>query len=375
MDASARPLTSLERTKRAGQDGPLTGLIVQTLLLAALTGSVGLSADGWIVGLICAVIIDTALARGLSRYGSDRLEAADWVTLARASLAVGIAALVADSFAHRVPVTLVVSITALALALDFVDGWVARRTRTMASLGARFDGEVDAFLILILSVYVARSVGAWWVLSIGVARYAFLAAGWPLRWMRAPLPPRFWRKTVAAAEGIVLTVAASALLPRAATEVVLVLALALLAESFGRDVWWLWQRRHPTLTGAVTDAGSTVAGAVGARTEPAVGAGLGPEFGPEPEPGRRRLRVRKGVKVALTVLAAVLVWVALVAPYEPHALTLRGFLTIPLEALVLIAIAAVLPRTPRRDPGGELRTGPRGGGRPEGDQLRDVHAV
>ena len=109
-----------------------------------------------------------------------------------------------------------------------------------------------------------RSVGAWWVLAIGAARYAFLAAGWPVRWMRAELPPRFWRKTVAAAEGILLTVGALALLPRAATEVVLVLALALLAESFGRDVWWLWQRRHPTLTAAVTGADSTVADAVGA---------------------------------------------------------------------------------------------------------------
>src|SRR6202042_486240 len=220
MDASARSLTSLDRTKRVGQAGPLTGLIVQMLLLAALAGTVGLSAGGWIVGLICAVIIDTALARGLSRYGSDRLEAADWVTLARASLAVGIAALVADSFAHPVPVALVVSITALALALDFVDGWVARRTRTAASLGARFDGGVDAFLILILSVFVARSVGAWWVLSIGLARYGFLVVGWPLVWMRGELPPRFWRKTVAAAEGVLLTVAASGVLSGAAIRAV-----------------------------------------------------------------------------------------------------------------------------------------------------------
>ena len=98
------------------------------------------------------------------------------------------------------------SLTALALVLDAVDGWVARRTRTTAALGAHFDGEVDAFLILVLSVYVARSAGAW-VLAIGAARYVFLAAGWPLPWMREPLPPRYWRKVVAATQGIVLTVA------------------------------------------------------------------------------------------------------------------------------------------------------------------------
>ena len=34
-------------------------------------------------------------------------------------------------------------------------------------------------------------------LAIGAARYAFLAAGWSLPWMREPLPPRYWRKVVA----------------------------------------------------------------------------------------------------------------------------------------------------------------------------------
>ena len=72
--------------------------------------------------------------------------------------------------------------------------------------------EVDAFLILVLSVYVARSSGAW-VLAIGAMRYAFVAAGWVLPWMRGQLPPRYWRKVVAAIQGIVLVVAAPAAAP------------------------------------------------------------------------------------------------------------------------------------------------------------------
>ena len=36
--------------------------------------------------------------------------------------------------------------------------------------------EVDAFLLLVLSAYVAQDLG-WWVLSIGLLRYAFVAAG------------------------------------------------------------------------------------------------------------------------------------------------------------------------------------------------------
>ena len=42
--------------------------------------------------------MNAGLARGLARHRPDRLSPADWVTLARATLAVGVAALVADSF-------------------------------------------------------------------------------------------------------------------------------------------------------------------------------------------------------------------------------------------------------------------------------------
>ena len=164
------------------------------------------------------------------------------MTLARATLAVGVAALAADSFAHDTPVALLVTLAAVALALDAVDGWVARRTGTATALGARFDGEVDAFLILALSVYVAPAYGAW-VLAIGAARYLFLAGEWLLPWMRAPLPRRRWRTVVAAAQGIVLTVAAAGVLPRALTQALLVAALAALAASMGECTWWLWRRR------------------------------------------------------------------------------------------------------------------------------------
>src|SRR4051794_9157764 len=140
-----------------------------------------------------------ALGRGLARAPRERLGPASWLTLARGSLAVGVAALVADSFGHDPPVALLVALATVALALDLADGWLARRTGTQSDLGARFDGEVDAFLILVLSIYVARIDGAW-VLAIGAARYLFLAAEWRLPWMRAPLPPRRWRKVVAAAQ-------------------------------------------------------------------------------------------------------------------------------------------------------------------------------
>jgi len=248
---------------------------------------------------------------------ADRFGPADWVTLARAMLAVGVAAFVAGSFDRPVRVAVLVALASVALALDALDGWVARRTRTAGGFGARFDGEVDAFLILALSVYVARSTGAW-VLTIGVARYAFGAAGWVLPWMREPLPPRYWRKVVTAVQGIVLTVAAADVLPAAFAQLALMVALALLAESFGRDVWWLWRHRHTTRRRAPAPAGLPL----------------------------RHLRA--SVATGLTILALLLVWGALVAPDQPTRLEPGAFLRLPLEGLVLIAAALVLPATARR---------------------------
>jgi phosphatidylglycerophosphate synthase len=130
----------------------------------------------------------------------------------------------------------------VALVLDWVDGQVARRTGTVSQFGARFDMETDAFLIAVLSVYAAPTYG-WWVLLIGAARYLLWLAERVVPWLRRPVPPRYWRKVVAAIQGIVLTVAAAGVLPHAVTTALLALALVLLAESFGREVIWLWRTK------------------------------------------------------------------------------------------------------------------------------------
>ena len=293
---------------RLSRTGPVTGLIAQVLLLALLVGTAGLGPAGEVVGIACAVTIAAALARGLARGPDARLGPASWVTLTRATLAVGVAALAADSFTDDAPVALLVTLAAVALVLDAADGAVARHTRTATALGARFDGEVDAFLILALSVYVAPMYGAW-VLAIGAARYVFLAGEWLVPWMRAPLPVLRWRRVVAAMQGVVLTVAAAEALPRGLTQALLAAALAALAVSVGECTWWLWRRRDT------------------AREE-----------GP----------LRAGVAVALTVLALLLVWAGLVAPNEPSRVDVAAFARLPLELLVVVAVAVLLPATPRR---------------------------
>jgi phosphatidylglycerophosphate synthase len=221
--------------------GPLVGLAALLAALATLALTVGLGRAGWVTGIGYGLVLCAALSRGMSVLGVDALGPADRVTLTRATLVGCAAALTADSLQRPVPLDVLVTIAAVALVLDAVDGYVARTTGTASPLGARFDMEVDAFLLLVLSLFVARSLGGW-VIAIGAMRYAFVVAGWVLAWMRQPLPPRYWRKVVAAVQGIVLVVAAAGVLAPALAGFAVAGALAMLIESFGRDVAWLWMR-------------------------------------------------------------------------------------------------------------------------------------
>jgi phosphatidylglycerophosphate synthase len=302
LRAGRRPLPDLGK-----QLGPLVGLAATLLLLIVLSRTVGIGGAGWFVGLASGLALNLTLARALWRDPSASLGWASWVTLARATLAVGVAALTAASFELPVATATLVTLATIALALDFVDGWIARRTGTTSALGARLDGEVDALLILVLSIEVAPSVGGW-VLLIGLARYLFFAAGWLLPWMRAPLPRRDWRKTVTAAQGVALVIAASGVPPLWVCRILLAVALAMLAESFGRDVWWLW--RH------CRDTAAPVAVV------------------------RERHRAATAV---LTIGAVLILWFALVFPIRPWQMTLDSFARLPLEGLVVVGLALALP--------------------------------
>jgi len=180
------PVTTVSRLRTAEQLA--TGAVVQVVLLAALGAGAGLGPVGLIAGAGYAVGLCALLAAAARRAGAAALGPADLVTLARAVLVGGVTALVADGLAGGgTPVAVLVVLASTALVLDAVDGRVARRTGTASELGARFDMETDAVGVLVLSVHVATLLGPW-VLAIGAMRYAFVAAGRALPWLRAPLP-------------------------------------------------------------------------------------------------------------------------------------------------------------------------------------------
>src|SRR6185369_8571950 len=163
----------------------IAGMLATAALLGVVAVTAGLGVAGWIAGLATGSAAATLLVTARMRSDQPAILPADWITLTRMVLIAGVAGLVADSFGRPVSTTALVTLSSVALALDAVDGLVARWTGTATPLGARIDGEADAFLILLLSIVVSQDYGAW-VLAIGAARYALLLAGWLIPWLAAP---------------------------------------------------------------------------------------------------------------------------------------------------------------------------------------------
>ncbi|KUG61704.1 hypothetical protein AVL61_02025 [Kocuria rosea subsp. polaris] len=198
------------------------------------------------LGVLGAVVRSTVRRRGEPYGPADRVTVGRsvLVALAAALLPVGLAPVLGQD-AGRPAEAWCWAVFAVALPawlLDGVDGWVARRTGTATHAGARLDQEVDAALLLVLSVAVAARLGlpgAGWVVLIGAMRYLFLL-GLRVRpaWRRG-LPFSSYRRVVAGIQGGVLLGALVPLIPLPLAVTAVAVALVLLLVSFGRDVRWL----------------------------------------------------------------------------------------------------------------------------------------
>jgi len=137
----------------------------------------------------------------------------------------------------------IVGLSTVALLMDSLDGPLARRTGSESAFGARFDMELDAFLLLVLSALLWQNekVGSW-VLLIGGLRYFFVLGGllWPP--LRAALPPSRRRKVICAVQGIVLVTCLAPVIRPAPASAIAASALLLLVYSFVVDGWWLARR-------------------------------------------------------------------------------------------------------------------------------------
>ncbi|MWJ27094.1 CDP-alcohol phosphatidyltransferase [Halomonas sp. ZH2S] len=138
----------------------------------------------------------------------------------------------------------------LALLLDGLDGWAARRQNCQSELGARFDMELDAFFILMLclGLMIADIISAW-VLLIGIMRYIFVLSGhvWP--WLKAPLPENVRRKVICVWQIVALLLALLPFIPSGIALGLVSSALVALTVSFALDVRWLYRHAPSSLAG------------------------------------------------------------------------------------------------------------------------------
>jgi phosphatidylglycerophosphate synthase len=168
------------------------------------------------------------------------LGAGNLVTLARMALIVSLLAAVSGGARPW----LVVAVASVALALDGVDGWLARRNDRVSSFGETLDMEVDSAFTVILaaSAMVAGTIGPV-VLLLALPRYLFVGASWVWPWLKGSLPESLARKVICVVQVIALiALQVPGLLGVLTTPLVLVVGGALL-WSFGRDVVWLWRHR------------------------------------------------------------------------------------------------------------------------------------
>lgn len=222
----------------------LLGLALATMSL--LDASWGVAALAMVTYLGMAAALWWALRRSPRRAlrSGNGLGPANRVTLARGLLVALLAGTLADPSLLATHSGWLFGVALIALALDGVDGWVARRTGSASALGARFDMELDAAFILVLCLALLQleRVGPW-VLAIGAMRYAFVAASWRWPWLAASLPDSRRRKAVCVWQVAALMLALLPVIPGTLAAWLVATALAGLAASFAVDVRWLHRHR------------------------------------------------------------------------------------------------------------------------------------
>jgi len=180
-----------------------------------------------------------------TRLGTPTFGLANAVTLARGALTLLLLTLLGVDAGAALG-WLVVVLAVLAVSLDGVDGWAARRRGETSAYGARFDMETDALLILVLAALAWQQgkAGAW-ILLAGLLRYLFVAASYVWSWFGAELPPSRRRQAVCVVQIVSLIGALAPVVVLPWSAALALAGLVLLVWSFAVDVAWL-ARHAPT---------------------------------------------------------------------------------------------------------------------------------
>jgi phosphatidylglycerophosphate synthase len=232
-------LPQLGRSTAASVAVALVGLASAAAILmrAIAFGTAGFTTALVVFGLAVALIF-----RGLPGHlPQRRFGMANQVTLVRLVLVSLLAG--ACAVPDKDSAWWLVLLATAAVALDGVDGALARKHGTASAFGTRFDMETDALLIIVLCVaaWQLEKAGLW-VLASGMLRYLFVAAARPWPWLARELPASGRRKLVCVVQIVTLVVCVSPVLLPPLSTALAAIGLGLLCYSFAVDIAWL--RRH-----------------------------------------------------------------------------------------------------------------------------------
>jgi phosphatidylglycerophosphate synthase len=232
--------------------GPLGSVLLVALALAVLAiATQRLLALGpsfpW--RALAAFAVGSAMLLALARrhlppgpFGS-----ANQVTLTRGALLALLFGLLGEQALEPASARLAIAVGLVVLALDGLDGQLARREGKATEFGARFDMETDALMILLLAALVWQfdKAGAW-VLLAGFMRYGFIAAAAVLPWLRRPLPGSRRRQAAFVLLALTLIACLAPMIVPPWSTLLALCGLALIGGSFAVDVAWLARGTRPS---------------------------------------------------------------------------------------------------------------------------------
>lgn len=226
----------------------LSSLAIGVALFANSVFAAAFGALSIVTALLLWLAIVYLMWRHLDQHPHSVFGAANAVTVSRIVVTVLIASLVpvASQITQQWVLWSIACVATITLCMDGLDGYLARKHKQCSAFGARLDMETDALLGLVITLFLWQSgTTGFWILGLGLMRYAFLLGSLWLPALKRKLFPSMRRKAVCVIQVGALCLMLLPTLSPLHINFIGVFALAFLVYSFGVDIHWLLRHSLP----------------------------------------------------------------------------------------------------------------------------------